>query len=98
LQEIPREELEAGDMDKIINAFHFSKEVSRTHGVPFKFVLKPGEPFSETKKRLQARTGVSDKDFAKFRFALIQVALFKQPTYIEDGTSASLDRMNTTDL
>ena len=44
------------------------------------------EKFSETKKRLQARIGVSDKDFAKYRFALIQVATFKQPSYIEDGT------------
>lgn len=28
---------------------------------------------------------VPDKDFAKYRFALIQVATFKQPSYIEDG-------------
>ena len=42
------------------------------------------EKFSETKKRLQARMAVSDKDFAKYRFALIQVATFKQPSYIED--------------
>lgn len=46
-----------------------------------------GEKFAETKKRLQARIGVTDKDFAKYRFALIQVATFKQPSYIEDGAS-----------
>lgn len=40
-EEIPREELEADDTDKIISVFHFSKEVSRTHGVPFRFVVKP---------------------------------------------------------
>jgi len=39
-QEIPREELEADDSDKVIGVFHFSKELSRTHGVPFKFVVK----------------------------------------------------------
>lgn len=39
-EEIPHEELEADEADKIINVFHFSKEVSRTHGVPFKFVVK----------------------------------------------------------
>jgi hypothetical protein len=39
----------------------------------------------ETKKRLQARIGVSDKDLVKYRFALIQVSTFKQPSYIEDG-------------
>ena len=44
-----------------------------------------GEKFADTKKRLQARLGVSDKDIAKYRFALIQVSTFKQPSYIEDG-------------
>jgi len=43
------------------------------------------EKFAETKKRLQARIGVSDKDITKYRFALIQISTFKQPTYIEDG-------------
>lgn len=110
-EEIPKEELEADDADKVISVFHFSKEVSRTHGVPFRFVIKPvslladrftvgrivdvahdmqNEKFSETKKRLQARIGVSDKDFAKYRFALIQQATFKQPSYIEDGEYDSL--------
>lgn len=28
---------------------------------------------------------VSDKDLAKYRFALIQVSTFKQPSYIGDG-------------
>jgi len=83
-EEIPREELEADDSDKVIGVFHFSKELPRTHGVPFKFVVKRGEKFVDTKKRLQARIGVSDKDIAKYRFALIQVSTFKQPSYIED--------------
>lgn len=48
------------------------------------FIAK-GERFSETKKRLQHRLGVSDKDFSRFKFALIQMATFKQPSYIEDG-------------
>lgn len=46
------------------------------------------EKFVDTKKRLQARLGLSDKDIAKYRFALIQVHQFKQPTYIEDGSSS----------
>ena len=52
--------------------------------------LVQGERFAETKKRLQARLAVPDKDFAKYRFALIQVATFKQPSYIEDGTYHSV--------
>jgi ubiquitin carboxyl-terminal hydrolase 7 len=83
-EEMPREELEADEHEKIISVFHFQKEVSRTHGVPFRFVVKPHEKFAETKKRLQVRIGASDKDIAKYRFALIQISTFKQPTYIED--------------
>jgi len=83
-EEIPLEELQADEADKVINVFHFYREVSRTHGVPFKFVVKPDEKFAETKRRLQIRLGISDKEIAKFKFALIQVATFKQPSYIED--------------
>jgi hypothetical protein len=58
-----------------------------------------GEKFADTKKRLQARIGVSDKDLAKYRFALIQVVTFKQPSYIEDGdfVSSHCMRISTDD-
>jgi ubiquitin carboxyl-terminal hydrolase 7 len=41
LKEISLEEHYADDADKVISVFHFSKEVQRTHGVPFRFVVKP---------------------------------------------------------
>ena len=44
-----------------------------------------GERFEDTKLRLQARLGVSDKDFAKFRFALMQSHHYKQPSPLTDG-------------
>ncbi|KAH0446021.1 hypothetical protein IEQ34_025144 [Dendrobium chrysotoxum] len=84
-EEVPVEELQARDDDKIVNVFHFSKDANRTHGVPFKFVIKPDERFSETKDRLQARLAVPEKDFAKFRFALVQSSTYKQPSYLEDS-------------
>lgn len=34
------EEAASTEEDKIVNVFHFSKEASRSHGVPFKFVVK----------------------------------------------------------
>lgn len=43
-EEIPREEVEAEEHDKVINVFHFTRDVSRTHGVPFKFIVKPVSP------------------------------------------------------
>jgi len=47
IKEVPREELEADDSDKVIGVFHFSKELQRTHGVPFKFVVKRVCPFCD---------------------------------------------------
>ncbi|EJU05407.1 ubiquitin carboxyl-terminal hydrolase 5 [Dacryopinax primogenitus] len=83
-EEIPVDEYTTDEKDKTIHVFHFTKEPARFHGVPFRFVLKSGEEFSETKKRLQARLALSDKDIAKYRFALVSSAMFKQPTYIAD--------------
>ncbi|KAJ7252200.1 ubiquitin-specific protease C-terminal-domain-containing protein [Mycena rebaudengoi] len=93
-EEIPLEELEVDDSDEIVGVFHFSKELSRTHGVPFKFVGKPGEKAANTKKRLQARIGASDKDFARYRLALIRVSTFNQPSYIENDDTI-YDRLFT---
>jgi Ubiquitin-specific protease C-terminal len=38
---IPREEDEAGEQDKLIIVVHFSKDLTRLHGIPIKFVVKP---------------------------------------------------------
>lgn len=38
-QEVPMEELQAGDNAKIVPVFHFARETNRTHGVPCRFVL-----------------------------------------------------------
>lgn len=45
-EEVPQEELNAGDNTRIVNVFHYSKEPSRTHGVPCKFVLHEVSIFS----------------------------------------------------
>jgi len=86
-EEVPQEELEAlsvPEKEKIVMVYHFHREPSRAHGVPFRFVIKPGEKFADTKKRLAARMQVLEKDWAKYRFALIQEVTFKQPTHIND--------------
>jgi ubiquitin carboxyl-terminal hydrolase 7 len=46
-----------------------------------------GEKFTQTRERLQARTGATDKEIAKWRFALIltETSGYKQPNYIEDS-------------
>jgi ubiquitin carboxyl-terminal hydrolase 7 len=83
----PLEELDLKDDERVAYAFHFYREPSKAHvnGVPFKFVVKAGEPFSETRTRLQKRTGIKGKQFEKIKFAVVQKASFSKPKYLEDG-------------
>ncbi|GAA5865830.1 hypothetical protein JCM8547_005726 [Rhodosporidiobolus lusitaniae] len=83
-EEVSQEEANAEDGERVVQVYHFSKDPNRTHGIPFRFVLRPGEKFADTKKRLQARTGTSDKDLAKMKFAIIQPTIYVKPATIED--------------
>ncbi|KAK4688080.1 ubiquitin carboxyl-terminal hydrolase 7, partial [Tremellales sp. Uapishka_1] len=83
-EEIPQEELNVAEGSKVVNLFHYAKDPSRSHGVPCKFVLLEGEKFYDTKRRIQERIGVSDKDFAKFKFTLVTSTVFKQPAPVEE--------------
>lgn len=38
---VPAEELNLEEGDRLISAYNFDREANRTHGVPFKFVVKP---------------------------------------------------------
>ncbi|KAF8540340.1 hypothetical protein BDD12DRAFT_734829 [Trichophaea hybrida] len=84
---VPEEEINCNlDVCRIIEAFHFQKEPSKTHnaGVPFKFVVKKDERFEDTKARLQARTGIKGKPFEKIKFALVKKSSFSKPIYLND--------------
>ncbi|KAI9758437.1 MAG: hypothetical protein M4579_003067 [Chaenotheca gracillima] len=83
-EKMPQEELEAGKDDRFISAFHFSKEPSKAHGIPFIFLVKAGEPFKETKNRLEKRTGIKGKQLEKIKFAVVQRASYSRPTYLSD--------------
>lgn len=41
LQEVPLDEAQADESHTIVPVYHYSKEPSRAHGVPFQFVLLP---------------------------------------------------------
>ncbi|KAJ3194436.1 hypothetical protein HK101_002705 [Irineochytrium annulatum] len=81
VEEVPDETLDNGD--KLVNVFHFNKEPSRGHSVPFRFVLKKGEPFSATKERIRVKLGMAEKDFAKAKFVVV-TGSFSKVKPIED--------------
>ena len=40
-ERLPDEDMEPQSTDRLIYAYHFDKEPSKAHGIPFKFYLKP---------------------------------------------------------
>ena len=94
-ERIPEDEkeLDAEKGDRLIYCFHFDKEPSKPHGVPFIFLLKEGEVFKETKERISKRTGIKGKQFEKIRFAVIKGGQnYSRPAWVEDGKFNALDQ------
>ncbi|KAI8347676.1 hypothetical protein BD560DRAFT_493139 [Blakeslea trispora] len=70
---VPKEELEMDlDSDRLVQVVHYHDHPTRLHSIPFRFVAIKGEPFEETKKRLQKRTGLGDMDWKKVKFTVIR--------------------------
>ncbi|KAL2760507.1 hypothetical protein ACRALDRAFT_1059705 [Sodiomyces alcalophilus JCM 7366] len=82
-ERVPEEELTA-DENHFIPVFHFQNEPSRSHGIPFKFLLIEGEKFSDTKKRLEKRTGLKGKSFEKIKIAVVRRSQFSKAQYLND--------------
>jgi ubiquitin carboxyl-terminal hydrolase 7 len=54
-----------------VHVFHFARDPSRTHAVPFRVLIRPGETVADVKKRIQTRLGVNEKEFQKIKFGLV---------------------------
>ncbi|KAK3113499.1 ubiquitin-specific protease ubp15 [Teratosphaeriaceae sp. CCFEE 6253] len=71
--------------NRLMWCFHFEKEPSKSHGVPFIALLKEGEVFRDTKERLGKRTGIKGKNLEKVRWAVIKGGQsYARPVWIED--------------
>jgi ubiquitin carboxyl-terminal hydrolase 7 len=86
MEEILAEELHRSQNDKVVPVLHFTKDASRTHGIPFRIVLHPGELFDGLKKRVQSRLAIGDKEFSKVKIAIITYAENEERLrYVEEG-------------
>jgi len=86
-ERVPEEEqqMETDKGDRALWCFHFEKEPSKHHSIPFIFALKDGEVFKETKERLSKRTGIKGKNFEKVRFAIVKGGQnYSRPVWVED--------------
>lgn len=84
-ERVPEDEINADESTDFVSAFHFQSEPSKAHGIPFRFRLVPNEPFSETKKRLEKRTGLKGKNFEKIKFAVVKRPQHNKAQYLADG-------------
>ncbi|KAJ3037767.1 hypothetical protein HDV00_001353 [Rhizophlyctis rosea] len=82
----PEEEEVVGQGDRMVRVFHYQRDPTKTHGIPFQFVAREGEMFSETKKRLFPRMGLNEKDFAKVKWTVVP-----QATHLINRVSATLE-------
>jgi len=87
-EEIPGDQLELNEDDQLVAVLHFSKDPYVAHGTPFLFLLKKGEPFKETHQRLQKKLGLSDKEFEKYKIALVS---YSRPTYFTAEDDSTLN-------
>ncbi|XP_052767469.1 ubiquitin carboxyl-terminal hydrolase 7-like isoform X2 [Mya arenaria] len=71
VEEIPKEEVNLAADEVLIHVAHFHKEVFSTFGVPFLLKIKNSEKFSSVKDRIQKRLDVPEKEFEKYKFAVI---------------------------
>jgi len=87
IEEIPVEELQSGEDELLIPVAHFHKEIFSTFGIPFLFKIKQGELFSHVRDRIQKRLDVPDKEFEKYRFAIVMMG---RPTFITEDEPVNL--------
>ncbi|KAI5285731.1 hypothetical protein KEM54_000337 [Ascosphaera aggregata] len=106
---VPKEELEMREDEYKINVFHFDKEPNRPHGIPFKFIVKPGEIFKDTKERISNRINIRGKAFEKIKPAILTRPYNQNPPRyladtdilsdligVEDERTLGLDHTNKT--
>ncbi|KAA8574255.1 hypothetical protein MFRU_001g00100 [Monilinia fructicola] len=84
LERIPEEELAQPNGSQYIYAFHFQGEPNKVHSIPFKFLIVQNEIFSDTKKRLEKRTGIKGKNLEKIKFAIVRRSSYTKPIYLSD--------------
>lgn len=85
---IPEEEKSLEASDKVIHVCHFSQDNSAStvvtnFGDPFFLLIREGETLEQIKPRIQAKLGVKDEEFAKWKVAFVPMSL--RPEYLADS-------------
>lgn len=85
IEEVPRDELLLLDTEMLIPVAHFSKDIYSSFGIPFFIKARHGEPYSAIKERIQRKLNVPEKEWEKFKFAIVALGRIE---YIADDNLA----------
>lgn len=78
---------------QIIEVDQWFKSPAKPHGIPFHFVLKKGESFSETKLRLKNFLKLGDKEFSKIQIGLFDGVGFNNVRTFNDDSAVLFDEV-----
>ncbi|EIE26652.1 cysteine proteinase [Coccomyxa subellipsoidea C-169] len=87
---IPEEEMEPPQSTRRIHAYHVNPDATNNVNFGHPFILQIGEEetLADIKPRIQAKLGVPEEDFVKWRFAFM--VNLRQPEYLEDEDVVAL--------
>lgn len=81
IEEVPKDEVIIAEDEMLVPCAHFQKDPHSTFGTPFFLKIKQGEPFHKVKERIQKKIMSPDKEFEKFKFAIVTMS---RPTFLSD--------------
>ncbi|XP_017767859.1 PREDICTED: ubiquitin carboxyl-terminal hydrolase 7 isoform X1 [Nicrophorus vespilloides] len=73
IEEVPKEEMHLDEDEMLVPCAHFHKDVFSTFGTPFLIKIKQGETFIKVKERIQKKLNFPEKEFEKFKFAIVSI-------------------------
>ncbi|KAK2192630.1 hypothetical protein NP493_27g01010 [Ridgeia piscesae] len=88
IEEVPVDEVDIKEDEALVPVAHFQKEIFSTFGTPFMIKMKQGEPFAQVKERIQHKLDIPEKDFEKFKFALVTMG---KHTYLPEDSDFTVD-------
>ena len=71
LFQIPLDQVNLADDEMIVPVAHFHREAYVAFGVPFLIKIKEGETYDAVKERIRVQLDVPEKEFEKYRMALV---------------------------
>ncbi|KHJ97856.1 MATH domain protein [Oesophagostomum dentatum] len=71
VEEVPQDQLVVRSNEYLVPIAHFDKDPGRMFGVPFFLKVANDELLSSVRDRIQSRLEVPDKEYEKYKFALI---------------------------